>query len=65
METITIDKKVFLDLAKGIEEINDKIESLELSSDPEIMESLRKSKEQIKKGEFVAQYNKAHNQVYN
>ena len=53
METITIDKKVFLDLAKGIEEINDKIESLELSSDPEIMESLRKSKEQIKKGEFV------------
>ncbi len=54
METITIDKKVFLDLAKGIEEINDKIESLELSSDPEIMESLRKSKEQIKKGEFVS-----------
>ena len=54
METITIDKKVFLDLSKGIEEINDKIESLELSSDPEIMESLRKSKEQIKKGEFVS-----------
>lgn len=53
METITIDRKVILDLARSIEDLNDKMESLELSSDPKFMESLRKSKEQIKKGELV------------
>jgi len=53
MEKLTIDKQVILDLAKQISELNDKMESLELMSNPEIMESLRKSKEQISKGEFV------------
>ncbi len=53
MSTITIDRKVIIDLARGIEELNNKMESLELSSNPEFMESLKKSKEQIKRGELV------------
>ena len=53
METITIDKKIFIDLVKISEELNDKLESLELANDPEFMESLKKSKEQIKNGDLV------------
>jgi PHD/YefM family antitoxin component YafN of YafNO toxin-antitoxin module len=53
METVNVDKNLILDLAKGIEELNSKMEALELSSDPEIMESLKKSKDQIKNGELV------------
>ena len=53
METITIDKKIFIDLVKISEELNDKLESLELANDPKFMESLKKSKEQIKNGDLV------------
>ena len=53
MEQIKIDKKIIVDLAERIEDINDRIESLMLASDPELMESLKKSKEQIKRGELV------------
>lgn len=53
METITIDKKAIIEIAKLVNELEDRIESLELASDPEIMESLKRSKEQIKKGEVV------------
>ena len=55
METITVDRKIILDLAKGIEDLNNKIESLELSSDPKFMESLRESKEQILKSFDLSQ----------
>ena len=53
MEQIKIDRKIIIDLAERIEDINDRIESLILASDPELMESLRRSKEQIENGELV------------
>ncbi len=53
MDTVGVDRKIILDLAKQIEELSEKMESLELSSDPEIMESLGRSKEQIKNGELI------------
>ena len=53
MGTITIDKKIIFDLARQISEINLKMETLEIMSDSEIMDSLKKSKEQIANGELV------------
>ena len=53
METITIDKQIIFDLSKQISELNDKMETLEIISNPEIMDSLKKSKEQIINGELV------------
>jgi len=53
METITIDKKIIFDLSNLIEEIQLKLESLELMNNPKIMKSLEKSKEQIKNREFA------------
>ena len=53
METITIDKKALSDLIKLKEELELIVESIELSSNPEVMASLKRSKEQIKKGELV------------
>lgn len=53
METITIDKKVILDLAKLTEEINDRVESIELMSNQKVMESHKRAKEQIKNREFA------------
>lgn len=52
-ETVCIDRKIISELARMIKEINDKVEALELASDPEVMESLKRSKEQIEKGELV------------
>jgi hypothetical protein len=53
METVTIGRAEIIALAKLAEEINDRLESLELMSDPEVMESHRRAKEQIKKREFA------------
>lgn len=53
METVTIDKQIIIDLSRMVEEMQEKLESLELASDPELMESLKKSKEEIAKGEVV------------
>jgi len=53
METINVSKEAIVDLAKLTNEINDRVESLELMSDKEFMESFRKAKEQIKKREFA------------
>jgi len=53
METVTIERKTLIDLAKLAEEINNKLESLELMSDPELMESHKRAKEQIKNKEFA------------
>ena len=53
MDTIKVDRRIILDLAEKIEELNDKIEALTLSSNPEFMKSLKKSKEQIKNGELI------------
>lgn len=53
METLTIEKKAFIDIAKLVEELEDRIESLELMNNPEVMESLKKSEEQIKNRDFA------------
>ena len=49
-DTITIDRKVLNDM---IEEFQLMKESLELMQDKEVMESLKKSKEQIKNKDFA------------
>lgn len=53
METIKVDKQILKDLSNMIEEMQLKLESLELASDPQLMGSLKKSKEQIDKGEVI------------
>jgi len=53
METISIDKKIIFDLNNLVEEIQLKLESLELMNNPKVMKSLQISKEQIKKREFA------------
>ena len=53
METVMVNKQAILDLVKIKEEFDSIIESLELVSDKKFMESYHKSKEQIKKREFV------------
>ena len=52
-KTVTFDRKILFDLMKQLEEMQLKLESLELASDPEFMESLKKSEEQIKNREFA------------
>lgn len=51
-ETITIDKKALTGLLNLAEEMQLRIESLELASDPEMMEGHRRAKEQIKNRDF-------------
>jgi len=53
MEEITIKKSAIEDLARLTNEINDRVESLELMSDRKFMISLKNAKEQVKKGEFA------------
>ena len=52
METIQINKEAIIDLIRLKNEFDSVIESLELMSDSEFMESYRKSKAQIKNREF-------------
>ena len=52
MEQVILDKKAIVELSGLVEEIQLWLESLELASDPEIMESLKKSQEQIKNRDF-------------
>lgn len=53
METININKSAIIDLVKLTHEINNRVESLELMGDKEFVESLRKSKEEIKNRKFA------------
>ena len=50
--TIAIKKSEIADLVKLANEMNDRIESLELMGDKKFINSFRKSKEQIKKRDF-------------
>ncbi len=52
-ETMTIQRTAIIDLVRVKDEFDTIIESLELMADPEFMASYQKSKEQIKKREFV------------
>lgn len=53
METITINKKALADLIKVKEDFDSIIESIELMNNKEFMSSYKKSKEQVKKRQFV------------
>ncbi|MBI2565286.1 hypothetical protein HYV79_04885 [Candidatus Woesearchaeota archaeon] len=53
METVLLNKQAIVDLVKVKEEFDVIVESIELMSDKEFMESYKKSKEQIKKREFA------------
>ena len=52
-ETILINREAVKDLVKVKEEFDAIVESIELMSDKEFMNSYNKSKEQIKKREFA------------
>jgi hypothetical protein len=52
-DTLKINKKAIADLARLKEEFDSIVESLELVSDEEFMDSYKKSKEQIKNREFI------------
>lgn len=51
--TITVRKDAIMDLVRVKNEFDSIIESLELMTDSEFMDSYKKAKEQIKKREFV------------
>lgn len=53
MESVTIDKKALANLVRLKEEFDLVVESLELMSDKDFMESHKRAKEQIKKREFA------------
>ena len=53
METVTIERKNIVELIELATELEDRLESLELMSNPEVMESHRKAKEQIKNRDFA------------
>ncbi len=53
MEKISINKSEIIKLARLINEINDRIESLELMSDKKFMNSFKEAKKQIRKREFT------------
>ncbi len=53
MEEVCITKSAIEDLAKLTNEINDRVESLELMSNKEFMSSLKKSDMQVKKRKFA------------
>lgn len=53
MEEICITKSAIEDLSRLTNEINDRVESLELMSDKKFMTSLKKARGQIGKREFA------------
>jgi len=52
-ETIKINKQAIVDLIKVKNEFDTIVESIELMSDKEFMDSYKESKEQIKKRDFA------------
>ena len=52
-ETVEVQRQAIVDLVRVKDEFDTIVESLELMSDKEFMESHKKAKEQIKKRDFV------------
>ncbi len=52
MAGVCINKSEIEDLVRLTNEINDRVESLELMSDKKVMKSFKKAKAQIKKRDF-------------
>lgn len=53
MKEVSITKSAIEDLARLTNEINDRVESLELMGNKKFITSLKKAKEQIKKRNFA------------
>ncbi len=53
MKKVSIDKSEIIELVRLTNEINDRVESLELMSDEKFINSFKEAKEQIKKREFA------------
>jgi len=53
MEMINVNKEALMDLIRIKEEFDSVVESLELMGNQEFMDSLKKSKEQIKSRDFA------------
>ena len=53
MDEVCITKSAIADLARLTNEINERVESLELMGDKKFMASYKKAKEQVKKREFA------------
>lgn len=53
MDDVCINKSEIEDLVRLTNEINDRVESIELMSNKKFMKSFKKSKEQIKKRDFT------------
>lgn len=47
------DKKIIMGMAKVIEELKDRVETLEFLGDSDFMESLRDSEREVKERDFV------------
>lgn len=52
MEQIIVDRKTIIDMAMLLEEVQDRLESLELMSDPEVIAGHERAREQIKNRDF-------------
>ena len=52
-ERVNINKQAVVDLVRVKDEFDSIVESIELMSDKEFMDSYKKSKQQVKKREFV------------
>jgi len=52
MEQVTVDRKVIVDMARLLDEVQLSLESLELMSDPGFMAGHERAKEQIKNRDF-------------
>jgi hypothetical protein len=53
MDDVCINKSEIEDLVRLTNEINDRVESIELMSNKKFMKSFKKAKEQIKKRDFA------------
>lgn len=53
MDEVCITKSAIADLARLTNEINERVESLELMGDRKFMASYKKAKDQVKKREFA------------
>jgi hypothetical protein len=52
-DTIKVNKKAIIELAKLNDEVRDRIESLILMADPEFVESYDKAKKEIEDGDLI------------
>lgn len=53
METVVVDRAALADLVRLSRELQERVESLELANDSEVMDGLKRSRDEIEKGDLV------------